>query len=272
MTPDEFRERAATAVEPLQPSPASYEWLRANVARRRVRTRLVTAAAAAAVVGLAGAGYAALPHGDSAARPHTGATQLMTRDTGPTVSPSPERTMIGPKPYTRPTVAMDLDGDGKVDTARIVEEPGRWGVEVERTERGKATVWMPGLLGRYAHAIVASTNVDDDYRAEVVVDVSDDPALEELVVLIPVGMRDLVWLAEADGAVAILRQGTDGEVRHSYGCADERDAGLGRVVIRQTKHVRGDARHVYTVVNGRLRFVRDVPGTDLPLPESNCSV
>lgn len=209
MTPDEFRERAATAVEPLQPGPSSYEWLRANVARRRVRTRVLTAVTAAAVAGLVGVGFAAIPK-EVAAPPSTGATQGI-------VSPSSEPTMVGPKPSVLLHVPGDVDADREADDVFVLDNPdGRWGVEVRGTRWGRKVLWMDDpVTGARGRSINGSLEMDDDPGAETLVGFEDTDGRDGYLVVVPVDQR-IVWLTDAAGELVVLPNAGEGQER--FGC------------------------------------------------------
>jgi hypothetical protein len=184
MNPTDFRERALLATEPLQPGPASYEWLRDNVARRRRATRVFTAVAAAGCVAVAGVAFAALPGGGER--------------TAPPLAP--------PSAGLRP-VAMDVDGDGRADDVFITDADDPWGVEVRGTRWGTVVLTMDDpAVGTHGRGINGTMHMDSEPGAETLVGVMegiDSGATQAFLLVVPVDGRP-VWLTDQRGDLVRL--------------------------------------------------------------------
>jgi len=236
MTPEEFSARAAVAVAPVEPSPGSYDRLRATVSRRR-RSRVLVAGVATAVAAvMLGVALAMVPgthHALPAGRQGVAAAGL------------------------------DVDGDGVQDRAQVVDGDlatgHRWGVEVQRSRLGTVTVWMPGDRGTDGHGVSDALDVNVDGRAEILV-ATDDGDRHEYVLLAPDG-DGLAW-ATVDGSIAVLGDAT--ATPRPFGCVDTT---AGRALAIETPHAPRVARTTYRLDGARL--VR-VTGADETQPLGSC--
>jgi hypothetical protein len=130
---------------------------------------------------------------------------------------------LEPAPSPSPTggTAGDVDGDGRPDTATVVEsgprgDPDwRFGVRVAMTTAGPRTAWAtPGAGGNDGQSVEGYADVNADGRAEVVVQVGTTASagLSQLVTL----AGDRLVLVETYDLWAGLVEGGEG----GWGCAD----------------------------------------------------
>ena len=215
MTPEDFAARAGAAVAELEPDATSYQWLTANVARR-TRRRVLYAATAGATAAAVGAAALALPRdggGGVVAPPSATATAVAS---SPAQRPSPtEPSWVGETERND----VDVDGDGRNDVVRVVQDgivngAPAWGIEVRLAGTTASALWECCENDSIELGPIADLDGDGDLEISVSLGSTATSREWELLVL----TRDRESLETADGRVPFTGLTENG--LESWGCAE----------------------------------------------------
>jgi hypothetical protein len=277
MTPDELRTRLNAAVEPVEAPPASYGWLKTNIARRR-RLALGTYAGltAAAVAAVAVTAAVALPRHETSGVTAPIGTPTDRPSDSPTASPSATAASPTASPAATggpdgnvvafgSTASGDVDGDGRFDTVTLVHPPvpqtsprWRWGVRAVLSRYGTQTIWQPyGTDSNEAQALGGVEDMNGDGSAEIVASGGGTAFGRSFEVVVVVGGR-LAWVTDGARHAFFTAEQRPDHTDSGFGCAELAAASPGRELYRVAAASRDNGatwtatRTLYHLTGGRL--------------------